>query len=1201
MARRRWRLHHTNAKRSKGKDHRISDGPGRSTRGPSRQKKDTDAPSRKRMHHPAWSTPPPASLMKLLSWNIRGLGGPKKRANIKEVLRQEGVGLFVLQETKQSQILDPDVRSVACFPDPQWKTVDAIEIAGGILIAWNPTEVEVMEDEVGAFCLGIRLKDRSTGNIWCLGGIYGPSSHEGRAQFWEELDDLLHRWDDPRQMRTFNDFMDAFSLDEVSTTGKRFTWSNNQAQPVLSKPDRILANPEWLRTYPDCSGKVTSKVISDHWPIIFDTKVAAWGKPFRFKNHWLAEESFKAKLEAWWAELQYPGPKGSLAAVKLKKLKARIVEWVKMERAKATIEKRMLNIHIRGLDEMEEDRALSPTERSDRQIYGPDGFNGEFYRAAWDFMKNDIVSLLEDFYHNGIKHRSIGLSIIKLVPKKEGAENVRDYRPISLISGLYKIIARVLASRLKKVSASIISLQQSAFIKSRQILDAAMFIHEATHWFKKERKSAFILKLDLEKAFDRVNWKYLDQIMKKMNFGNKWRSWIKSCLASARFSIAVNGGLFVYFTSSRGVRQGDPLSPLLFNIAAEGLAAFFEQLMHIGWLENPLPENELPMVQFTDDTVIFCQGKIEQVIRLKAALYLLEHTSGQKVNWSKSKLLGINIPGRLMEEAAEALGCSIGELPMTQLGLPLFEGQIGKHLWDPVIERLNRRLTAWKGKHLSKAGRLVLLKSSLMGIPTFLLSFLHCPKAMVRNMESVMKKFLWRGAIEEFKFHQVGWREVCQAKKTGGLGIRNISDFNKALLQKWCWHINEERHSPRRLSPIWRNLYKIFCSFEQKIRILPGKGDRTSFWDDLWIGDTTLKAKFPQLFTQLRDQEAVEVAEMDRLISTARLDQNQEDKMLWIPTTEGRFTVKTTYEALANSNASDTHPSYLAWTLKGPPKAQFLLWVALHKKMLTRENLSRRGMTLQTTLCPVCGLTTETVDHITLHCSNSWNIWMALTEMFGFHFCAPHSLHDFIIQWRAMYSGTKRWMMAEATTTIVAWCIWEERNKRVFLTRSSDWKLILKNIITKVIEWLRTRKEFAGISGSQLRSNWSQTTLLSTSRKTKQNQEWQAPRPGRIKLNTDRSSMGNPGLAGIDGLFCDHNGNILLTYCGPIGIADSTEAETRAILEGIRLFRSHLTGMLEIEGDSQNVIQWCKRQKDPPWRLISQFREIWANSTTILS
>ena len=142
-----------------------------------------------------------------------------------------------------------------------------------------------------------------------------------------------------------------------------------------------------------------------------------------------------------------------------------------------------------------------------------------------------------------------------LIPKKSGAKDLRDFRPISLLGGLYKLLAKVLANRLKKVVGKVVSTSQNAFVKGRQILDASLVANEVIDTWQRQKEKGIICKLDIEKAYDSINWKFLVKVLQKMGFGSKWVGWMWSCLSSAKFSVLVNGVPAGFFPSTKGDRK----------------------------------------------------------------------------------------------------------------------------------------------------------------------------------------------------------------------------------------------------------------------------------------------------------------------------------------------------------------------------------------------------------------------------------------------------------------------------------------------------------------------------------------------------------------------------------------------------------------------------------------------------------------------
>jgi len=213
---------------------------------------------------------------------------------------------------------------------------------------------------------------------------------------------------------------------------------------------------------------------------------------------------------------------------------------------------------------------------------GPDGYNFGFLKTCWETLREDILNFLHEFHGNAILPKAITASFLALIPKSDSPQELNDYIPICLIGSLYKIVAKLLAKRIKKVIGKLISDCQTAFVPGRQILDGVLVINELIDLAKRKRKECLLLKVDFEKAYDFVNWKYLKYMLKRMGFGQRWLAWMEACVFISSMSVLVNGSPTEDFQVGRGLRQGDPLSPFLFLIAAEGLTGLARNAVDLG-------------------------------------------------------------------------------------------------------------------------------------------------------------------------------------------------------------------------------------------------------------------------------------------------------------------------------------------------------------------------------------------------------------------------------------------------------------------------------------------------------------------------------------------------------------------------------------------------------------------------------------------
>ena len=608
---------------------------------------------------------------------------------------------------------------------------------------------------------------------------------------------------------------------------------------------------------------------------------------------------------------------------------------------------------------------------------GPDGFSASFFQSNWEVVRPAIVQEIQLFFTTGSLPISANNTQVRLIPKSTEAKKVTDYRPIALCNVFYKIISKLLSMRLKPVLCKIISENQSAFVPGRAISDNVLITHEVLQFLKTSKAEihcTMAVKTDMSKAYDRIEWEFMAEVLRRLGFHEKWNNWIMQCIATVRYSYLINDSIHGTVIPQRGIRQGDPLSPYLFILCGKVLSGLCTKAAREGTLKGVKVARGSPRVNhllFTDDTMFFCEATSPNCSKLKAILLEYEKASGQRINTGKSSItFSSKTPPQIKETAKVIL-----EIPKEggtgrYLGLPESFGRRKKDLFTSIVDRVRQKAVSWASRRLSKAGKLTMLKTVLTAIPSYTMTSFEIPVSLCRRIQSVLTRFWWDGSEEQKKLCWVVWDKLTKHKAEGGLGLRDIQLFNQALLAKQAWRIlnnpgclmarvllGKYCHSkafldvkqPPVCSHGWRGILHGRDLLRKHLGKAIGNGETTSVWKDSWISlDEDIKpyGPVPESFIDLKVSDLLtsdlkwnekRLAEIlpqmaSRIKCIHPSERGAADIYIWQPVKSGQYTTRSGYNsAVRNDTGGAAIPNNGfdwikdVWTGKFSPKMSLRL------------------------------------------------------------------------------------------------------------------------------------------------------------------------------------------------------------------------------------------------------------------------------------
>jgi hypothetical protein len=309
---------------------------------------------------------------------------------------------------------------------------------------------------------------------------------------------------------------------------------------------------------------------------------------------------------------------------------------------------------------------------------------------------------------------------IVLLPKKDTAESVGDFRPISLVQGIAKNFSKILALRLAPRLPELVSSNQSAFVQKRCIHDNFVLVQSIVKDLHRRKTPALFFKLDIAKAFDSVSWAYLLEVLDSLGFGPRWREWISISLATSSSQILLNGSPGRPIKHECGLRQGDPISPMLIILVIDPLQRIL-QLVAEGGVLHPITSRSrgIKASLYDDDAAIFVRPRKQDIAALKEILSFFGEASGLCINLQKNEVFSISCDGADLDEILEGFPAAVKSLPCRYLRLPLHLKILRWVDFLPLLDKVGGKLPGWKVKLMNMVARAQLVKSVVTSIVTY--------------------------------------------------------------------------------------------------------------------------------------------------------------------------------------------------------------------------------------------------------------------------------------------------------------------------------------------------------------------------------------------------------------------------------------------------------------------------------------------------
>ncbi|KAK0584046.1 hypothetical protein LWI29_006910 [Acer saccharum] len=794
-----------------------------------------------------------------------------------------------------------------------------------------------------------------------------------------------------------------------------------------------------------------------------------------------------------------------------------------------------------------EEVRLAIFDLSPSKAPGPDGFHALFFQKFWHILKDDVTSVCLRILNGYASVKEFNRTTVVLIPKLNNPISPKDFRPIALCSVIYKTITKAIAFRVKPFLQDIVSPNQSAFVPGRHIFDNVLIAFESLHSIAKKKtgnKGLMAIKLDISKAYDRVEWKFLEVVLRKMNFPPRLIELILDCISTTSLCFLLNGKSVCEVQPSRGLRQGCPLSPYLFILCAEAFSCLIKKAENNGRGLGIQCSRGGPLIShmfFADDSILFSRASWECSLSIREILHVYACGSGQEINLQKSK---VTFSPNVVEETKAVLIDLLGIEECLQqdqyLGLPTLVGRNKRIVFNDIMERVWKKLRSWKDNYFSVGGKEILIRAVAQAIPNYVMSIFQLLVGLCKDLGSMFSKFWWGSKEGKRKISWVKWIDLCKPKCQGGLNFKDLISSNQSLLAMQAWKILQHPESliarllkakyfkqeeflqvevKSGISHVWRSILWGRNLLSQGLKWVVGNGKNIRVFQDKWIPrPSSFRTITPDPGGEIRVADLLsrnlrwwDIDKLNRLLLPGDKElvlsipiswHGGEDYLAWHFDKHGEYSVHSGYQLAISQQVSESSSTSdqsqqwwnRMWSLHIPPKVKIFIWRAYGNALPSLQNLWQRKV-------------------VSSPRGAAADVLMFVSSI--------HSDEDL------------------GSFCMLAWAIWGNRNSLYNTGKCKPSELMASSAAPLLAEFQRSKRAIIPIIPSvQIRGG----------------PNWLAPPPGQLKINTAATLRSNGLAIGVGVEIRDEKGLVVVARSKQLpGNFTAEIGELIALREGLQL------------------------------------------------